>query len=74
MNKIFSYAIVIIVFGILLFTFVQMPKNQETTRVRSNLEIYDAIDISVNGFLSQRPTLYDAVDNSVGQFLNSNGK
>ena len=77
MNKIFFYIIGLLVLGvILLFIFIQTPKNPEAPQERNNLEVYDAVDRSINDFLSQsKPenqvqNIYDAVDASVEQFLN----
>ena len=73
MNKIIYYLIgILIIASILLFIFVQVPGNSESDK--SNLEIYDSVDQSVNNFLAgnsgSQDNLYDAVDSSVEQFLN----
>ncbi len=76
MNKVFFYIIVfLIIVTILLSGCTKIPKNQENTTTKSDLEIYNAVDNSVNNFLAQKnqtnksKNLYDAVDSSVEQFL-----
>lgn len=73
-KKVYFYIIgLLILVAILFLVFTQVSKNQES---KGNLGIYDAVDNSVNDFLSQRSSenqtqnIYDAVDASVEQFLN----
>ena len=71
-KKIYFYIIGLLILGIIFFfVFTQGPKE---TSDKNNLEIYDAVDSSVNEFLSndsenQTQNLYDAIDASVEQFL-----
>jgi len=73
MSKLFFYIIGLLIFGAILFSgCTKIPKNQENTTTKSDLEIYNAVDNSVNNFLvkkNQTNNLYDAVDTSVEQFL-----
>lgn len=71
-KKVYFYIIGLLILGIIFF-FVFTQGSKEISD-KNNLEIYDAVDASVNEFLSngsenQTKNLYDAVDASVEQFL-----
>lgn len=77
MKKVFFYIIGLLILGIILFlVFTQIPKNPQTPQGESNLEIYDAVDDSIDNYLNQaqeenrEQNIYDSVDASVEQFLN----
>lgn len=76
MKKVFFTIIGLLILGIVIFlVFTQIPRNSQTLQSKGNLEIYDAVDTSVDNYLTQTSpedqtkNLYDAVDASVEKFL-----